>query len=190
MALNDLDLEFEDEEVDKKSDAVSVDHDLEFGTDINISMSKAALEEKAAKPAPKPSIVAKGPAQESSAPKSHASNPAIINKATSNVRPLNTTSAMGSSALKVSPQIDHSTDQQLIDELHQRIEKVEFEAQVKVAVAEFKTDILSELLGDIKLLEHQIGGLLNRIYSKHPDLKQEALMIKKLLADFSQKKRK
>jgi hypothetical protein len=57
-------------------------------------------------------------------------------------------------------------------------------------VAEFKTEILSEMLSDMKLMEHQIGQLLVRINAKHPDMKQEALMIKKILADFTAKKRK
>jgi hypothetical protein len=42
----------------------------------------------------------------------------------------------------------------------------------------------------MKLLEHQIGQLLVRINAKHPDMKNEVLMIKKILADFTAKKRK
>jgi hypothetical protein len=49
---------------------------------------------------------------------------------------------------------------------------------------------LSELLSDVKLMDHQINQLLVRINAKHPDMKQEALMIKKILADFTAKKRK
>ncbi len=68
--------------------------------------------------------------------------------------------------------------------------KVQIESEVKVAVAEFKMEYLSEMLSDIKLLEHQIGQLLVRINAKHPDMKNEVLMIKKILADFTTKKRK
>jgi hypothetical protein len=77
-----------------------------------------------------------------------------------------------------------------IVQLREKARKAEFDADVRVSVAEFKTDILSELLGDMKLMDHQVNQLLVRINAKHPDLKQEVLMIKKILADFTAKKRK
>jgi hypothetical protein len=76
------------------------------------------------------------------------------------------------------------------DDTSEHLRKVEFEAAVQAQVADFKIDLLVELLSDIKLMEHRIGQLLSRIHAKHPDIKNEALMIKKLLADFTQKKRK
>jgi hypothetical protein len=75
-------------------------------------------------------------------------------------------------------------------QLRERARKAEFDADVKVQVAEFKTELLSELLSDVKLMDHQINQLLVRINAKHPDMKQEVLMIKKILADFTAKKRK
>ena len=74
--------------------------------------------------------------------------------------------------------------------LRERARKAEFDAEVKVQVAEFKTELLTELLSDMKLMDHQINQLLVRINAKHPDMKQEVLIIKKLLADFTAKKRK
>lgn len=204
MSLDDLDLEFEDEE-EKKSDAVSVDVDLEFGTDTNVGIQKPspvaggkpiakpqAISPKPGTPtqAAKPSIVAKTPVAESNVrpitPKPAA---ALSNAASEKVTP-RVAAVSGSSALQVEPESVVGDQNDLVALLQNRIEQVELDAQIKIAVAEFKTDILSDLLSDIKLLEHQIGGLLGRIHTKHPDLKQEVLMIKKLLSDFSNKKRK
>lgn len=197
MALEDLDLEFEDEEAEKKSDAVSIDVDLEFGTDTSIGISKPAPV-AAARPVAKPQAIT---------PKAAGSTkPNIVAKTPtgtdSNVRPINAkprettapirnvqAATVGSSALKEETLAVSESDD-AIELLKARVEQIELEAQIKIAVAEFKTDILSDLLSDIKLLEHQIGGLLGRIHTKHPDLKQEVLMIKKLLSDFSSKKRK
>lgn len=196
MALDDLDLEFEDEDAEKESDAVSIDVDLEFGTDTNIGISRPSPE-AGPKPVAKPQAVAPKPAAPTPAAK-----PTIVAKtpAASNVRPITPKKdatgpiknvqapVAGSSALKLEADPLESND--IVEQLKGRIEQVEIDAQIKIAVAEFKTDILSDLLSDIKLLEHQIGGLLNRVHTKHPDLKQEVLMIKKLLSDFSSKKRK
>lgn len=199
MSLDDLDLEFEDEEAEKESDAVSIDVDLEFGTDTNIGIPKPSpvagpkpvakpqdITPKAAAPTPtaKPTIVSKTPTATGSNIRPITSK---TREATGPIRNVQTPVA-GSSALKV--ETAHSEQDDIIEQLKGRIEQVEVDAQIKIAVAEFKTDILSDLLSDIKLLEHQIGGLLNRVHTKHPDLKQEVLMIKKLLSDFSNKKRK
>jgi hypothetical protein len=94
----------------------------------------------------------------------------------------------GSSALKEDSSYDLESYE--VVQMREQMVKVQFDADVRVQVAEFKTEIMSELLGDMKLMEHQIGQLLVRINAKHPDMKQEALMIKKILADFTAKKRK
>ncbi len=99
------------------------------------------------------------------------------------------------SSPKVSGSEALSEDQMYIEsqqilEMREHVRKVEFQAEVKVAVAEYKTELLSELLSDTKLMQHQVEQLLIRINAKHPDLKQEVLLIKKILADFSGKKRK
>lgn len=74
--------------------------------------------------------------------------------------------------------------------MREEMKRVQIESEVKVGIAEFKAEFLSEMLSDMKLLDHQINQLLVRINAKHPDMKQEVLMIKKLLADFNAKKRK
>lgn len=84
----------------------------------------------------------------------------------------------------------YSLEEQQVIDLQDQMRKVEFEADVRVAIAEFKTEFLSELLSDMKLMQHQVEQLLVRINSKHPDMKQEVLLIKKILADFTTKKRK
>lgn len=192
MPLDDLDLEFEDEEESRKrkKEAVDVDVDLEFHTPEGV------------KPRPHPPNAppAGGPPQ--ATPPSNKTSPAMPSKPNGEVRKLDEAraaqgkprpsspgpSVQGSSALKSESEFDLESSE--VIELREQVRKVEFEAQVKVAIAEFKTDYLSEMLSDIKLLEHQIGQLLVRINSKHPDMKNEVLMIKKILADFSAKKRK
>lgn len=75
-------------------------------------------------------------------------------------------------------------------DLREQMRKLQIEAEVKVQLAEFKLTYLADLLSDLKLVDHQIGQVLNRINAKHPEAKNELLMIKKILADFIAKKRK
>lgn len=189
MPFDDLDLEFEDEEETKKkkNDAVHVDVDLEFHTPEGARARP--------QPAPRPATAGTAP---------NIQRPAGIVRKIEDARPaaqqvrrpapaatqpqMAAPRSVGSSALREEPHYD--TDSEQVVELREKMRKVEFDAEVKVQVAEFKTEILSELLGDMKLMEHQIGQLLARINAKHPDMKNEALMIKKILADFTAKKRK
>lgn len=192
MAFDDLDLEFEDEEEQKKkkNDAVHFDVDLEF----------------AGATGPKPKVVSP-----SGAPKAETPNQAPTSSApnkTGEVRkiedaraaqaqvrkpqaaaPVATQSRVaGTSALKQDVQMD--LDSAAIIEMREQMRRMEIESEVKVKVAEFKTEYLTEMLSDMKLMEHQIGQLILRINAKHPDMKNEVLTIKKILADFVQKKRK
>lgn len=75
-------------------------------------------------------------------------------------------------------------------EVEEKIKRIENDASLKILLLEQKYELLAELAGDMKLLEFQIGQLLGRINTKHPDLGHEVLTIKKLLADFTGKKRK
>ncbi len=184
MALDDLDLEFEDEEEakKKKNDAVQVDVDLEF-----------QAPEGGGKPRPivKPTAP-NGPNGSARNPSAPGGEIRKINEARSGTplkRPIpggTRPPISGANALRVSDDIDSLE----VVELRQRLHQVEFESAVKVATAEYKMELLSEVLSDVKLLDHQIGQLLARINAKHPETKQEALMVKKLLADFTAKKRK
>jgi hypothetical protein len=197
MPFDDLDLEFEDEEESKKkkNDAVQQDVDLEFHTP------------EAAKPRPHPQgPPAPNSAAPSAVPKPPTKPPGEVRKiedaraaaapvaqSTPVRRPPQAVASSGpmvdgSSALKEQPVYDLESQQ--IVELQEQMRKVQLESEVKVAVAEFKMEFLTEMLSDMKLLEHQIGQLLVRINAKHPDMKNEVLMIKKILADFTAKKRK
>jgi hypothetical protein len=197
MPFDDLDLEFEDEEESKKkkNDAVQQDVDLEFHTP------------EAAKPRPHPQgPPAPNSAAPSAVPKPPSKPPGEVRKIedaraaaapvaqpTPVRRPPQAVASSGpmvdgSSALKEQPVYDLESQQ--IVELQEQMRKVQLESEVKVAVAEFKMEFLTEMLSDMKLLEHQIGQLLVRINAKHPDMKNEVLMIKKILADFTAKKRK
>ena len=205
MALDDLDLEFEDEEEAKKrkNDAVQQDVDLEFH-----------VEDVAQKAKPSPSIPQ--PPQPPQAPvveRAQSSQPmaqvkkiddaraAQTAKRPGTVAPAARTGIEASSSRSVGANALQSQSQPVMEghydfeseevvQLRERARKAEFDAEVKVQVAEFKTELLSELLSDVKLMDHQINQLLVRINAKHPDMKQEALMIKKILADFTAKKRK
>lgn len=197
MALDDLDLEFEDEDEakKKKNDVLHQDVDLEF------QIQDTGVQPRPTRPAP-------AAARHPSAPGQPMAQVKNINDARSAAgqarRPTASGSApaprpggdstIGGNALKAAPltaeEGHYDLESEEIVELRERARKAEFDADVKVRVAEFKTDLLSELLGDMKLMDHQVNQLLVRINAKHPDMKQEVLMIKKILADFTSKKRK
>lgn len=187
MPFDDLDLEFEDEEEQvkkKKSDAVQVDVDLEFSspemghskamprTPVSMSLSSQQAEVKSL---------------------DDAREAQVKRPPTSAVIP-NIPRTLGTSALKedVLPQAVFNEAEALneVKLLRQEIKKVELEAGIKVALAEYKLELFAELNADTKLMQFQIEQLLIRISAKRPDMKQEVLLIKKILADFTTKKRK
>jgi hypothetical protein len=191
MPFDDLDLEFEDEEESKKKkkEAVDIDIDLEFHTPDGV------------KPRPHPPNVPpvsgsqpSSPVVPTASPRPEAEVRKIADARAAQVQSKRPPESIpgprvqGTSAVKEEHSFDLESQQ--IIELREQVKKVEFEAQVKVSIAEYKVEYLSEMLSDIKLVEHQIGQLLVRINAKHPDMKAEVLMIKKILADFSAKKRK
>jgi hypothetical protein len=201
MPFDDLDLEFEDEEESKKkkNDAVQQDVDLEFHTPeaakprphpqvppVNANVASNAG------PAPVSKPVSKPPGEVRKIEEARAQNPVpgqVIPVRRAPQAPVASAPMTdGSGALKEQPVYDLESQQ--VVELQEQMRKVQIESEIKVAVAEFKMEYLSEMLSDIKLLEHQIGHLLVRINAKHPDMKNEVLMIKKILADFTTKKRK
>lgn len=179
MALDDLDLEFEDEEEakKKKNEAVQVDVDLEF-----------QAPEGGGKPRPVVRPAAPGgPAERAAGAAGEVRKLDEARGAPAARRPgVVAPRAQGAAALKSLDDVEASE----VVELRQKVQQVEFDASVKVANAEYKMELLSEVLSDVKLLDHQIGQLLTRIVAKHAENKQEALLIKKLLADFIAKKRK
>lgn len=198
MALDDLDLEFEDEDEakKKKNDALQQDVDLEF------HMQDSGVKPRPTRPGA-PAAPAGAAAPRPAAPQAPSAGAQVrpiqsaqsARPATASARPQTPAAQApvnGSSALKVQPSGENHYDleSEEIVRLREQARKAEFDANVKVEVAEFKTELLSELLSDMKLMDHQVNQLLVRINAKHPDMKQEVLMIKKLLADFTAKKRK
>lgn len=195
MALDDLDLEFEDEEEvkSKKSDAIKQIVDLEFSSqeEVNsLTQIQSAHHRHAGSSQPMVQVkkIDDARASQASAKRSLGtpqSKPRLTSVSSSPY-------AIGATALSsASIQKDHyDLESDEIIELRERALKAEFDADVRVQVAEFKTSIISELLSDMKLMDHQVNQLLVRIYAKHPDIKQEVLMIKKILADYTTKKRK
>lgn len=189
MPFDDLDLEFEDEEESKKkkSDAVQVDVDLEFQAPDGVKTRQAPQ---------------RPPAGAVSVPDS-----ARVHSPTADVRKIEeartqirrpmpgqavpsapSPRSVGANAIKEVSSFE--VESQQIVEMREQLKKVQIEADVKVGIAEFKAEYLAEMLSDIKLMDHQINQLLLRINAKHPDMKNEVLMIKKILADFMAKKRK
>lgn len=184
MPLVDLDLEFEDEDERKKSKTGTVHHnvDLKF-------QSPDPTRPRNIRPPSRPESLATTVRQ---IPPRLVSGPDKAEAAAPSGKP--------SSAEIVSTekkQNESGPEDSIKDlngggliQLREQLHKVEFDSEVKVAVAEFKVRILSDLLGDVKLLDYQVSQLLARIFAKHPDMKPEALKIKKLLADFTTKKRR
>ena len=219
MPLEDLDLEFEDEEDLKRkrsNELVHQDVDIEFGASPEAA-PKAATPNAVPKA---PSIVASKPSIVPSLGKATATptanNPKPIPAASPAAAPIaqvkrldearaafkkpagvpSSPAAASPSTARPMSQGANALDLDLVPEeaglaqLYAEIEATKFDARVQVAVAEFKTEILSDLLSDVKVLDMQVHQLLVRISQKHPDLKPEAMALKKLLADFTAKKRK
>lgn len=169
MPLEDLDLEFEDEEEikRKKKEAVEFDVDLEFQAPPGAAPRVRPA--SAGGPPPRPGgqvkniADARAQGQAQQAPRS-----------------------VGANAMKMEPQISNNE----VQELRAELQAAKLDVAVKDAVLDFKVELLSEILSDVKLLDFQVGQVLTRLAAKHPDSKQELLMIKKLLADFTAKKRK
>ncbi len=195
LALDDLDLEFEDEDEakKKKNEAVQVDVDLEFSTP-NISVAKSSMPNGGERVSSPPELPTRPPPNSPVTPVAKIEEARNV-KASANARATATAGqkslapgkVVGANALQAD---QFEIESQQIVEMREQLRRTQFEADVKVAIAEYKTELLSELLSDTKLLQHQMEQLLTRINAKHPDLKQEILLMKKILADFSGKKRK
>jgi hypothetical protein len=182
---DDLDLEFEDEEENKseKNETVDFDGNLEFHTPI-VSRPRGeppSLVGSASRSYPSDM---KSPSLEGQLRKiEEARRPQGLLGHLSQVESMSD----GTSALKREGPIDSSGVEKSLQE---QMMTLQMESQVKVALAEFKVDFLSDVLSDMKLMDHQIGQLLARINAKYPDSKNEVHMIKKIMSDFMGKKRK
>ena len=74
-----------------------------------------------------------------------------------------------------------------IAEMKKQMQEIKNQADVKVAVAEAKTEFMLDYISDAKLMEHQLNQTLQRIYQKAPALKTEVVGAKKFLAEFIEK---
>jgi len=145
MPFDDLDLEFEEDEKDKKkSSDLAPESNLDL--DFQISDNKVTPIGEAKKILPQ-----------------------TIAKTSSNL------------AVKSLPQENSQEVIRLRNELR--------EAEMRALTAEIKLQILSDLNGDMKLLDHQVNQYLTKIARANPNLKNDLIMIKKLITDFIQKKR-
>lgn len=200
MPFDDLNLEFEDEEEaarKKKAETLQQDVDLEFQAPDPVGKPRPA--------APRPVPQGADPVARPAPPRSPGGEVRQINEVRSPASPqvrrppqpgqpvtapaaraVQTPMVSGANALET----NYDFESESVVQMREEMRRVQIESEVKVGVAEFKTEFLSEMLSDMKLLDHQINQLLVRINAKHPDMKQEVLMIKKLLADFNAKKRK
>lgn len=178
MPLEDLDLEFEDEEEikRKKKEAVDVDVDLEFQAPPG-----AAPRTRPASVGGPPSTPGRPVAQVKNIAEARAQSASPTSQG-----PQSGPRSVGANALRSEPQVSS----QEVQELRAELQAAKLDVAVKDAVLDFKVELLSEILSDVKLLDFQVGQVLTRLAAKHPDSKQELLMIKKLLADFTSKKRK
>lgn len=198
MPFDDLNLEFEDEEEaarKKKAETLQQDVDLEFQAPDPTSKPRPVARpapqggEPQARPAPPRPPGAEVRKIDEARANANSAQPPVrrpVPPVQGGAAPVARPQVSGSSALET----NYDLESENIVQMREEMRRVQFESEVKVAVAEMKTEFLTEMLSDMKLLEHQIGQLLVRINAKHPDMKQEALMIKKLLADFNAKKRK
>lgn len=209
MPFDDLNLEFEDEEEalkKKKAETLQVDVDLEFqAPDPTSKPARPSRPEPqgsapAARPAPARPQQPQGEVRNINEARPATAQPAAGAQPRPVARPAGAPAqAQGApQAARPQPQVsganaldmNYDLESENIVQMREEMRRVQIESEVKVGIAEFKTEYLSEMLSDMKLLEHQIGQLLVRINAKHPESKQEVLMIKKLLADFNAKKRK
>lgn len=199
MALEELDLEFEDEKEPKKGDALEVDVDLSFSASgvfpnqaatqnsstQNLENTFTEESEELTDPSmhipfygDEPSEVvsmeeARKKAMQIVAPKAPLASEAVRTK-----------------VKEVVPQ-DHSEDilalRKELSALKEELVSLKHEAQVKVALANARVEYISENLSNAKVLDYQVTQILQRIHAKAPQLKAEVLTIKKFIGEFVKK---
>jgi hypothetical protein len=219
MAIEDLDLEFEEEGEKGKTDALEVDVDLSFSAS-NESSTKAG-----GKPARKP--VSNISAQDATNPnlkipskqnRPQATPPQRKPTQQSQIRAKAQGQTSGDKVQSIAEQrakvqgqsqsqarvqsqqvpiveASFSDDyayelQQLRDEiaeLKNQIGTIESQADIKVAVAQAKSEFVIDYVTDAKLVDHQVNQVLQRIHKRVPGLKTEVLTIKKAMTEFVEK---
>jgi hypothetical protein len=64
----------------------------------------------------------------------------------------------------------------------------QLDAEIRVAIAEARGDMLAEFLSEAKLLEYKINHMLSKLNSKNPQVLKYISTIKQFLAEFVRKK--
>ncbi len=205
MGVNKLDIEFEDEEEiearkeaeRKKAEAVA-DIDLSFGAheESEAEETPAASEDpsldaiKKARKAAREKAKGEGqsaPAQQA-APQQQAAPVQQAVPSQQVQQPVQQVAAQPQMQTIPQQQVFIGPDYKLGDELKKvaasnQILAIEIEARVKVEVTQQLTEITAKHHADAKLLEHKINKLLTQMNQKAPALKNELMMIKKLLKE-------
>lgn len=198
MGIEDLKLEFEDEnaEKDKSNGVIDLDVELSFNAGAAKKAAQAAQATPASAPTNIPKAMPVAPDEKT--------NPNI--KVPSNVKNLQVerqkrvqTASHPNLAKKLAetnepPMVDRfaSIDEvqflkEEVEELRSEISNIKVEAEVRARVAEEKAKFLVDYHSEAKMLNYQMTQLLQRMSSKAPALKSELLMSKKLLDEFLKK---
>lgn len=74
-----------------------------------------------------------------------------------------------------------------IENLKKEMADVKLDSEVRARVAEEKAKFMIESVTEAKMMNYQVTQILQRMNAKSPDLKNEVLMVKKLLDDFLKK---
>ena len=182
MGIEDLKLEFEDENAEKdKSNGV-------IDLDVELSFNAGSVTKKApAKPAPIPVP------ENSDGTVKNLQVEREKRTQTSGVHP-NLTKKLAQETTAEIPHPDRfaSVDEvqflkEEVDELREQMSEIKIESEVRARVAEEKMQFLVEHHSEAKLLNYQLTQLLQRMGTKAPALKNELLMSKKLLDEFLKK---
>lgn len=187
MAIEDLDLEFEDEGESQKGDALNVEVDLSFSAspesvkELQAQKKGAPVQRAQAAPTPRP--------MPKKAPTSN--NVANINQAKPRVQ----AQVQAKPTNQVRPTPDYANDsvgdiaelRAEIESLKQQMQSVQHQASIKIAVAEAERDYMVEFVSNAKVMDHQVTQILTRINKKVPALNSEVQTIKKYVNEFIKK---
>lgn len=175
MAVNKLDLEFEDDdEIKAREEAERRKHEVE-DVDIDFGAEGPAKGRGARKPpregggTPPRRAPGGAPPRQQSAPQQGRPAPASGGGAPVYI---GDEYRLGDELKKV------SVDNEVL--------AIEIEARVKIEVAQKITEVVANNTANAKLLEHKINRLLTHINQKAPAAKAELMAIKKQLAEFVQ----
>ena len=202
--IDDLDLEFENEEEQKGDDALNVGIDLSFSA-AGESSQKAAPPKKQSSSAA-PSMKKEGESSpqgkvadlEQARKNAESKNQAAPNSSQPSSQPQ--AKVVEQTKPAPSPQFakQELSRPEFASELHSELECLKTEiselkeqmrsaqeiVDVKVAIAEAKAEFMTEYMSNAKLMDHQVNQILQRIHKKSPQLKTEVLTIKKFITEF------